>query len=252
MGIVASDMRRAFVTPRFFIAVILVMFVRLFANGEISIAEDIVQTYRYNDEFNELMSIICGIPFITGFIEDWNGRVFLSYAARCGVERYALSKFFVAILAALTCSLIGNALYVAVLSFIGPMMLPGGSNHDILGTYFMGGALAQGRPLLFLFGQWLSLAFVQSMVMAIALCFSTYCTNPLISIISPFIIYFILSFLIWMTPVPGYMLPARQITGNMTENDARDLCIYLGETGVVLTITGCIYMRRIKELMRRA
>ena len=49
MGIVISDMRRAFISPRFLIAIALVAFVRLFSGGEIKVMEDVVQTYLYQD-----------------------------------------------------------------------------------------------------------------------------------------------------------------------------------------------------------
>lgn len=252
MGIVISDMRRAFISPRFLIAIALVAFVRLFSGGEIKVMEDVVQTYLYQDELYELVFIICSIPFLNGFVEDWESRVFLSYVSRCGVVKYALSKYCTAILAALLCNLFGNALYVAILAGKGPLMLSEGSNHDTMSYCFLGGALAQRQPLLFLFGRWLSFSFVQTIVMAIALCFSTYCLKPLISLISPFIIYFLMSFLVWMLGAPGYLLPARQIKGNMTGSDMRDLCIYLSESCACVTLLGCAYLRRIKELMQRA
>ena len=214
--------------------------------------EDVVQTYVYGNELDELVFVLGGIPFIHGFIDDWNGHSFLPFVSRCGVCRYALSKFFVAILAAVVCSFLGNALYIAVMACCGPLMIKGGSNHDILSFYFMGNTIVKGQPLLFLFGRWLSFTFVQIIVMALATFFSGYSLQPLMALVSPIAIYFLMSFTIWMLKAPYYLLPANQIKGNMTGNDLLDLAIYIGEDSIALALLAGAYVRRIKELMRRA
>lgn len=252
MGIVATDMRRAFVSTRFIISILLVACVRLFSGGNIRIMEDVVQTYVYGNDLDELVFILCGIPFINGFIEDWNGRSFLPFVSRCGICKYAMSKFFVAIISAVVCSFLGNALYVAVMMYNGPLMIQGGSNHDVLSFYFMGGTLVKDQPLLFLLGRWLSFAFVQTIVMAAAVFFSSYSLKPLMALISPMVIYFLMSFLVWMAGAPYYLLPANQIKGNMRNNDLLDLGLYVCECGIVLTVLARAYINRLKELMRRA
>lgn len=252
MGIFAADMRRAIISPRFVLSALLVACLRLFSDGNMRLMEDVVQTYVYGNELSELVFLICGIPFINGFVEDWNGRVFLTYVARCGIKKYALSKFITAILSAALCGLLGSALYVAVMACKGPIMLAGGSNHDTLSYYFFGGTLERGMPIVFLFGRWLSFTFVQIIIMAIALCFTCYCQKQLITLISPFVIYYLMAFLVWKLGAPGSLLPARQINGNMTGNDLRDLLIYIGECCLFVTLFGGIYIRRMKELMRRA
>ena len=134
----------------------------------------------------------------------------------------------------------------------GPLAIPNGSNHDTMAYCFLGVFLKQGRPILFLLGRWMSFAFMQCVVMAIALWFSTYCRNPLITIISPFVIYYFLAFFIWMFRAPAYLLPARQIKGDMTGNDVLDLSIYMSEVCAIVGLFSYIYMRRIKELIPNA
>ncbi len=192
------DLRRAVITPRFILAILLSLSWSLF-NGIFDIFLNhsmsatgipyvINQALTGDFGLGMLILSISAVPYSTSYLTDRDSNFFRYAVNRIGLRVYGLSKIIAVSIAAYLASIISNGLLLAILSLTGAPHVISGEENYLSGCYL---------DLVYLYGPvvYYSVRFTIaglscSMAAIFALMVSTLIPNSYVCLISPLVAYY--------------------------------------------------------------
>lgn len=150
-----------------------------------------------------LYLLFAALPSATLFCSDWENRYFRSFILRSSKQCYAITTATSCYVSAFSVVLIGDALFLLLLRFKYPWVLPA----DIQGLGIEGGvyhSLMSGAGIyLYFLVRTLCKAFCAAFTSVLALCLSTVITNIFVTLAAPVIAFYVFENLLILLEMPA-------------------------------------------------
>ena len=205
------DLRRAFCSPRFFIAIAALVFLNFFSIWqELSLggsATDVLyyfDTFMLNGSFTLVAILLSIFPFSNSFCSDWNNKYILVSVIRSSQRAYAWSKIIVSSLSSFCVILIGYSLSVLALASKMALLNPLSGNHEYYINSTFGELLAIS-PCLFILVKILIYGVFCSFWSVFALWISTRISNIFVTLAFPIITYYAVINVMYNLQFPNYL-----------------------------------------------
>lgn len=153
--------------------------------------------------FSKLSLALSATITAVDFCNDWNSRFFWSNCIRCGVRKYSLGKCLLSIFSGGLVAIVGEIIFILTLCVTRPIFDFSVENPSIAIPALK--SLLDNQQYLSYFAICLISLFLRNSLFAlIALYVSTFITNRFVTIVSPIIVWFALSFvgsILGLTPL---------------------------------------------------
>jgi len=205
------DLRRAFFSPRFFIAIAALLFLNFFSIWqELSLGSTMADVLYYFDNFMlggsfVLVAILLSIfPFSNSFCSDWNNKYILVSVIRSSSRAYAWSKIIVSSLSSFCVIFIGYSLSVLALASKMALVNPLNGNYEYYFTSTFGELFA-ASPFLFIIVKIFIYGIFCSFWSVFALWISTRISNIFVTLAFPIITYYAIINIMYNFQFPNFL-----------------------------------------------
>ncbi|MCL1853518.1 MAG: hypothetical protein FWF88_10915 [Peptococcaceae bacterium] len=205
VGYLRVDLKRAFVSPIFLLAAIgMALLLYISVDPEIKLAHmrDYPQQVIYLYEtslsygFGQIALILGALPFGASFCLDWNHQFLKLLVIRADMARYATSKVFVCFLSGFSAIVLGQILFILILSIGFPLADPHSGTFENLSFSTYGFLLQQGHYALYFLFPVVAFGLGAAFYALMALLISTRIQNVFVVLTSPIIVMTLLQMLI--------------------------------------------------------
>lgn len=165
--------------------------------------------YAFQNSTSYFLLIICALPNVAVFAEEWNAKRFVSTYTRAKKAPFSASIIASSFLSAFFVSFIASAVYLIILSFNFPLC--GDSSEidflQIMGGYTNGGLAVQGNYFLYYFMEFTTQGCLMGLFSAFAAMFSITLTDSNIAVVMPMILYIFVTNIMSILQLPKLLNP---------------------------------------------
>jgi hypothetical protein len=241
MTMMKSDFRRATLAPNFVMGIFSTLMVFCFGSvGMVSTQTSVVAAFSNTLKYNNIsyMLFLCSaVPYASSFCIDWQSHFTFSLLVRSSKASYTISKSVVnAIVGGMAVS-IGSLLFIFILCFSQPNILPDeyAIRMEFSNSAFGDLLLGQKSGLYFL--AYLHVIFIQGTFFAsIGLMASGYMPNKYIAVVSPFAVSFALNQVANILGLPIWLDPVKLATARIFGMPSKSVILMITLTFISLTI----------------
>ncbi|CAH1215439.1 hypothetical protein PAECIP111893_03970 [Paenibacillus plantiphilus] len=206
VGILSMDLKRAFGSSGFLLAILGVWLIYYAGAGsEIEYAPDVLLLFKYSTQasgFNKIIILCCVLPYTISYCIDWNSKYMRPVVIRVGSFRYALSKIIACGLSSAMAVVVGIILFIVPFAIHIPLVSPVAGNFEAFATGTLGGELLLDGQYVSYFVVYIYLAALAGAFWAIVgLCASAFMPNKFVALFLPFIGLYVLNFITVEFPI---------------------------------------------------
>lgn len=269
--ILKADLHRAFLSPYFFLGVLVVCAAFFLGSSTNSIGYgSTAYTFHVTYSVGEvLITMLIGIPlaYSACFASELSNGYFRPAIIRSSINSYAISKCTATALSGGASGALGSIMFIIYLLIREPYTayedclramgeVTVESTRKCFGRF--GDLIALGGER---FGEalylaaWVYLAFLVSMLFAVlGLCVSAYIPNKYAACASPFLLYFVINRGTHLLNIPYYLDPVRVGTGIIPFSSTYSgALLYITLFYIILTVlVSCIFVRAAKRRLSNA
>ncbi len=162
-----------------------------------------------NGSTSYILPIVCAISSCMTFCREWRSGAFLYYYSRAGRFSYACASCISSAVTAFITAFAGGLLYViatsGVTSFAGDQ--EGVMLEQITAVYANGQLIADGQYVLYYFLALATQGAFMAFMAALTMLISTFLLDPYLTMVSPMVLYILLTNIISMLGLPMLMNP---------------------------------------------
>ncbi len=162
-----------------------------------------------NGSTSYILPIVCAISSCMTFCREWRSGAFLYYYSRAGRFSYACASCISSAVTAFITAFAGGSLYViatsGVTSFSGDQ--EGVMLEQITAVYANGQLIADGQYVLYYFLALATQGAFMAFMAALTMLISTFLLDPYLTMVSPMVLYILLTNIISMLGLPMLMNP---------------------------------------------
>lgn len=187
------ECRRAFASPRFFMAAALVCLTLFFGSwqdlsrGGGSVAY--YYTVAMSEPFYLLFILFCALPHATSFCTDWRSQFIKPYVARTSLPHYQHAKIVSCAASGFFVVLLGQSFFIGILSVFLPITLPEFLSAADANPVFMP-LLAQGHTVVYFAALLITRSLCGAVFSVLALFVSTILPNLFVVVATPMLLYY--------------------------------------------------------------